>query len=234
MILRVSRISPATPASRLVWLDLGAVRFRFRAGQSVSLGRPDRRARKPYSIANAPGGARVRRRLEFLIKTDARGRLGPALAGIRRGSPVEVNGPLGSFGFPASARARHLVFIAGGAGIAPLRAMLQHAIATGYRGRVTVVYSARSARHFAYLRELRGLARQGRMALRLTVTRRAPVGWRGDRGRIDRALLGSIVRDASTRCFVCGPAEMVAAVASLLGRLGLPARRIRTERWAAS
>ena len=46
---------------------------------------------------------------------------------------VDVEGPLGSFTFPADPEERRFVFIAGGTGIAPLRAMLRHALDIPHR-----------------------------------------------------------------------------------------------------
>jgi ferredoxin-NADP reductase len=36
---------------------------------------------------------------------------------------------------------------------------------------------------------------------------------------------------AAARCFICGPTALVELAASALARLGLPADRIRTERF---
>ncbi len=234
MHLRVRSLSRATPTSRIVRLDLRRVPFAYRAGQAVSLGLPGHDRRKPYSIAVAPEEAHARGCLEFLIKTTPEGRFGPQLAGLRPGSRVEVGAPFGSLVFPADApREGRILFVAGGAGIAPLRALLHHALARGYRGRITVVYSARTPRHFAYAAELRRLAARKRIALCLTVSREAGARWAGRRGRIDEALLAPHVSAPATLCFVCGPTGLVAEVSSMLRRLGVPRRRIRTERWKA-
>lgn len=228
--LRVRSFAAATPASTILRLELGRAPFAFRAGHAVLLGLHGQPRRKPYSIAIAPEEARARGYLEFLIKTDAEGHPGPHLAGVRRGALVDVAGPLGSFIVPAAAVGRPVLFIAGGAGIAPLRSMLQSALRSRIARRVTVFYSARSPRHFVYLTELRRLARHKKIALTLTVTREAAPGWRGDRGRITRRQLAPLVTDPATVCFVCGPPALVAKVVRLLRRLGVAARRIRTEK----
>lgn len=231
MQLRVRSISRATPASRIVRLDLGRSRFQYRAGQAVHLALPGRERSGPYSIAGAPGGARARGCLELLIKTDTEGRFRPNLAGLRRGAWVEVGRPAGSFVFPDAPRENRILFVAGGAGIAPLRAMLHHAIANRYAGRIGVLYSARSPRHFAYAAELRRLAARRRIDLRLTASREAGAAWTGHRGRIGEAALAALVSAPATLCFVCGPAGLVAGVRRILKRLGIPPRRIKVEKW---
>jgi ferredoxin-NADP reductase len=144
-----------------------------------------------------------------------------------------VGPPSGSFVFPDAPRERRILFIAGGSGIAPLRAMLRHAIARRYQGRVTVLYSARSPRHVAYEAELRRLAGRHRIELVLTFTREAGADGTGRRGRIDEAMLAPLASTPGTLCFVCGPPGLVAAVRRILGRLGVPPRRIRMEKWKA-
>ncbi len=229
LVLRVQRVTSATPSARLVRLSLDGAAFPYRAGQSVWLGRPGGEARKPYSIAIAPAQARARGYLEFLLKTKAGGRLGGPLSGLRRGALVEACGPVGALAAPARLTAPHLFLVAGGTGIAPLRAILQHALDTGYRGRVTVVYSARTPRHFAYLDELQRLARRGRIRLVLTATRAAPRTWRGERGRLTLDRLRALLDGRRVLCFVCGPRGFVRSVADRLARAGVPRHRIRTE-----
>ncbi|TMF41896.1 MAG: oxidoreductase, partial [Chloroflexi bacterium] len=66
-----------------------------------------------------------------------------------------------------------------------------------------------------------------------TYTRQAPGGWTGYRRRIDRAMLKEITSqmEAGLRPYVCGPTLLVEAAANNLVELGIPADRIRTERF---
>ena len=153
------------------------------------------------------------------------------MRGLRRGSWVSVEGPFGSFVFPSGPRERQFLFVAGGTGIAPLRSMIGHALQAGQRGRLHLLYSARTPHDFAYLPELRRYARAGRLKLALNVTREVPSAWRGERGRITQEQLGKLVEDPATLCFVCGPAAMVDEVPQMLMRLGIAGRRIRVEEW---
>jgi ferredoxin-NADP reductase len=231
MRLRVRSLSRATSSSLIVRLTLGRARFPYRPGQAVRLGLPGRDLHGPYSIANGPEHARAQGCLEFLIKTGNGGRVAQLLPGLRRGSPVEVGPPAGTFVFPDTPRERQVLFIAGGTGIAPLRAMLHRALARRHPGRITVLYSARSLRHFAFGTELKRLAAQRRIELILTVSRRADRRWKGGRGRIDEARLRPLVTTSATLCFLCGPTGLVTEMRSILRRLGVPSRRIRTEPW---
>lgn len=211
----------------MVRLDLEDREFGYAAGQAVSVGAPRSDVRGLYSIAAAPEDARRDGWLELLIGVDERGRPGTPVT-LAAGALVDVEGPVGEFTFPAAPDEQQFLFIAGGTGIAPLRAMLRHALTIPHR-EIGLVYSARTPEEFAYEDELRALARDGRILLRQTITRMAGTSWTGGRGRIGRADLEPLVLDPATLCFVCGPASLVEQTVRLLEDLGVPRPRIRAE-----
>lgn len=195
------------------------------------LGLSDREAQKPYSIACSPERAAREGAVEFLIQTYARGRLGPHLSGIRAGSLVRLDGPFGTFGLPRRPGGRRLLFIAGGSGIAPLRSIIESALAQPDPPAITLAYSARSPDDFAFRREFVRLARTGLLRLRLTATRSWDTGWRGRRGRITQAWLKGLVAGSPAVCFVCGPPSFVDDVPAMLKTLGVAPSRIRREEY---
>jgi NAD(P)H-flavin reductase len=229
--LRVKSVRAATSSARIVRVDLGGAPFHYRAGQLAMIGPPDAATRVPYSIASAPGETRDHGWIEFLIKVDSAGRWGAHFPALRRGMRLGVRGPYGTFIFPDHPRERWILFIAGGTGIAPLRSMLVHGLASGCGGRIRLLYSARTPGDFAYARELRGMARRGEIEVVLTATREIPQLWRGARGRIAPGQLAAMVDDPSTLCFVCGPSAMVAEVPPMLRRLGIGENCIHVEKW---
>jgi ferredoxin-NADP reductase len=225
--LPIREVLPATPRARIVRLDLGGSRFEYAAGQAVLIANQDDSPRRPYSIAAAPGDAIRDGVLELLVGVDAGGQPGSHLS-LDIGARIDVEGPVGAFTFPVSPLERRFVFIAGGTGIAPLRAMLRHALAMAHDD-IGLFYSARSPDEFAYESELRSLAQSGKIHLRQTVTRAGDAAWSGARGRLDRDALGELVHDPATLCFVCGPPALVAEMPALLAALGVPRSRIRLE-----
>jgi NAD(P)H-flavin reductase len=227
----IREVVAATPRARIVRMDLDRHEFEFAAGQAVLVGAPGAERKRPYSIASAPEDARRSRALELLVGVDVDGRAGSHLP-LDPGTPVEVEGPLGTFTFPACPSARRIVFVAGGTGIAPLRAMMRHVLSgPGQRPQIGLLYSARTPDEFAYESEFRDLAARGIIDFRQTVTRAGESPWTGPRGRIDRAALADLVRDPDTLCFVCGPATMVDEIPKLLEELGVPRTKIRIEEW---
>jgi ferredoxin-NADP reductase len=231
LTLSVRELIDETPYTRILRLDLDHDRFTYRAGQAAVIGAHGQPLRRPYSIATAPEESRDERYLDFLLRADAGGRLGPHLPNVGPGSRVDLEGPYGSFVFPVDVEEEHLLFIAGGTGIAPLRAMLWHVLLTNRASAISLLYSARSPDDFSYERELRDLADRGRIRLDLTVTRSAAEEWRGARGRIDRRRLAAFITDPATLCFLCGPHSLITEVPPLLRQLGIADARIRVEEW---
>ena len=228
--LQIREVLPATPRARLARIDLGGQLFAYTPGQAVRIASHGYEKRKPYSIAAAPEDAERDGYLELLIGVDADGAAGPHLA-LQPGEAVDVDGPLGRFTFPPDPAERRFLFVAGGTGIAPLRAMMRHALRVPH-DEVGLLYSARTPLEFAFENEFRAMAREGRINLRQTVTREAADTWQGTRGRIGHADLAPLVHDTATLCFVCGPPALVADIPKLLSELGVEPARVRIEEWA--
>lgn len=219
-------VAAATPRAQTVRIDLQGTSFPYLAGQAVMVAAHGQPRRRPYSIATGPEECARATSLELLVGVDAEGRPGPHLS-LEPGTLVDVEGPFGQFTFPVQPDERRFLFIAGGTGISPLRAMLHHALTVPH-DEIGLLYSARTPSEFAYERELRSLADQGRIELQLRVTREADE-WSGTRGRIGRTDLAPLVHGQATLCFVCGPPALVQEIPQLLEELGVPRRRIKTE-----
>lgn len=229
LTLTIGEIVPMTARSRLVRIDLAGHPFPYAAGQAVKAGSHGSAVRKPYSIASAPEDTARYGWIELLLGLDEHGSAGTHLR-LEPGAPVDVEGPLGTFTFPEQPAERRFLFVAGGTGIAPLRAMIHHALAIPH-GEVGLVYSARTPDDFAFEEEFRALARDGRIELRQTVTRETGTAWNGGRGRISRTDLAPLVHDTATLCFICGPASLVDGTKRLLEEIGVPREQIRIEEW---
>jgi glycine betaine catabolism B len=226
------RVRAATPRSRLLALGLRSDPFEFSAGQAVRIGSSGQPFRRPYSLACSPERAAETGELELLIGLEPDSTLGPHLESAAEGSLLDVEGPLGTFSFPIDPPHQRLLFVAGGTGIAPLRAMIDHAVRRNGTPPMSLLYSARNGDEFAFIDELRGHAHRGRLELHQTVTRDESPTWAGARGRIGRSHFESVMHDpAATLCFVCGPRDMVGESVATLLALGVPEAAIRTEAW---
>lgn len=221
---------PATPRAHIIRLDLGGQAFAYQAGQAAYLQPAGADKRRPYSIASAPEETARHGLIEFLVQTGGEGS-GLAAELVRPGTPVAVEGPIGSFTFPPHPRERRFLFIAGGTGIAPLRSMLWHALLAEREGKVGLIYSVRSPEELAYREEFQRLEDEGRIDFRHTVTRAAAEGWTGRQGRIDASCLDGLVAPGDTLCFLCGPPALVGEIPRQLREAGVRDDQIRVEQW---
>jgi len=228
LVLPVRDVVQATPRTRIIRLACDRTAFRFNAGQAVFVGLADGNVRRPYSIACSPTQA-LEGTIELLVQIDDHAPPDPHLERAIVGTELRVEGPFGAFGLPSPMLERRLLFVAGGTGIAPLRSMMWETLARESAVQIGLIYSARSPEEFAYREELTRLAAENRIDLRLTITREAKAEWTGGRGRIDSALMQSMLRAKETRCLICGPAALVKEAAATLNAAGVPAERIMSE-----
>jgi len=150
---------------------------------------------------------------------------------LKPGDVVSAIGPFGDFHIKPTQR--EMVYIGGGAGMAPLRAHLSHLFQTERtRRKVSFWYGARSRQEIFYEDYFRGLAEQHpNFTFNLALSSPLPEDrWDGFAGFIHE-----VVRDnhlsrhpdpKSVEYYLCGPPTMVKAVTKMLGELGVPPRQI--------
>lgn len=103
-------------------LSLPQSRFKFEAGQHISLSILGDYQSREYSIYSAENNEN----LEILVKEVEGGYFSPKLKHLKIGEQVEVHGPFGKFGLNEKHRNTHKhVFIASGTGIAPFHSMVK-------------------------------------------------------------------------------------------------------------
>ncbi len=226
----LARVDEASPRLRLLSIDVSGQAFEYVAGQAVMMGPRRAAVRRPFSIACSPERAAETGMLELLIAMEGGSE---DLQWATPGALVDLDGPVGSFTFPATIDQSRLLFVAGGTGIAPVRAMLDHALRAHPSEKISLLYSTRRSDDFAFVDELRAHEREGRLELHQTVTRDDGTGWDGKRGRIGRGHFEAVLHEpTSTLCFICGPSSLVSESSATLRELGVPDALIRTEGWA--
>ena len=190
---------------------------------------------RSYSIASAP---EREGEIDLTVERVADGEVSPFLHDVAVvGDQIEVRGPIGGYFVWHSALEGPLLLIAGGSGIVPLMAMIRHRAAATRRPATRLLYSSRTLDDIIYADKLRGLAaRDDGLKVMHTLTRSQPAGWTGYGRRIDDQMLSDVRRPLgdAPRVFICGPTPLVEGAANGLVRIGVPAERIRTERFGPS
>ncbi len=150
------------------------------------------------------------------------------MANLRPGVRVVAEGPYGAFTPPAR-RGRGVLLLAGGIGITPLRAMVEHLHAEPgpIPGPVTLVYRARTIHDLVFATELDHYARASHIDVRYAL---------GATGSNTDLFVGHRLNDvASDLCdrdvYVCGPPAFMDAAVAALRRCGVPPTSIHSERF---
>ena len=169
----------------------------------------------PFSLSAAPN----ERWLRLTVK--AVGEHTAQLRWLRPGVRVIASGPSGAF--TADRRHRHrALLIAGGSGIAPIRALLEDLP----RGTV-VVYRASTGDDVVFQEELDWLAQNRDAQIHYVVGGRDDPG---PRGVMTPKGMRNLVPDVSRRdVYLCGPEGLVTAAVKLLRRLHVPRKQIHLD-----
>jgi ferredoxin-NADP reductase len=189
---------------------------------------------RSYSIGSEPERTGE---IDITVERISDGEVSPYLDDtVVVGDRFEVRGPIGGYFVWDKSIGGPLLLVAGGSGVVPLMAMLRHRATAGVKVPTRLLYSARSYEQIIYGQELESLVRKDGLTISYTLTRSQPPGWKGYTRRIDDAMLKEVSaplgRDALA--YVCGPTALVEVAADGLERVGLPAERIRTERFGPS
>ena len=156
------------------------------------------------------------------------------LFSLKEGMTVETSGPFGTF--RAQETEREMVFIGGGVGMAPLRAMIHEQLERlGSGRRMTFWYGARSRADLFYADELDALADSyDNFDWTVALSNPAPDDdWQGATGFVHSVAFETYLRDhpAPERCeyYLCGPPLMIRAVFAMLDDLGVERRDIYND-----
>ncbi|TLM65188.1 MAG: oxidoreductase [Deltaproteobacteria bacterium] len=160
------------------------------------------------------------------------GRVTEALFQLESGALLGVRGPFGN-GFPVETfYGSDPLLIAGGLGIAPLRALLHALLAIPERvGRITLLYGTREPGALLFREELAGLAATGRIDLRLSVDFAEELsleewGVACEVGLVNDLLRAVTFDPARTVAALCGPPGLYRCLIEELARAGIPPQRI--------
>ena len=188
--------------------------------------------RRNYSLATNPA-ADKQLRFNVRIATPPRGvdcNAGSGSSyvfGLKPGDIVTAIGPFGEFHIKETER--ELVYLGGGAGMAPLRSHLAYLLETRKNSaRVSYWYGARSIQEMFYQDYFENLADQNpNFSFHVALSDPQPEDqWRSHTGFIHdvlkREYLDSHPDPKSIEYFLCGPPAMIQAATRMLKNLGVP------------
>jgi NAD(P)H-flavin reductase/hemoglobin-like flavoprotein len=198
----------------------------YQAGQYVSIEAPRYQPRvwRTYSIANAPNDDNV---LEFHARAVGAGWLSGALVRrVKPGDLLRVAAPMGSMTLnPESTR--DILCVAGGVGLAPIKALVEELIRYNRNRWVHVFYGARNRDELYGLAELRKLA-EAHPWLSVIPSCADDPGFDGEQGDITDVLARYGPWTAHD-CFVAGSATMVKSTLRTLSEDQVPSVNVKYD-----
>ena len=220
MPARVERMEQRTDDVMRLLLKLpDGERLQFLAGQYIDIVMADGRHRS-FSIANAPHDDAL---LELHVRRIAGGRFtGHVFSAMKRKDILRIEGPFGNF-YLREESPRPMIFVAGGTGFAPIKGMIEHALAEGV-GRAMTLYWGARGREDLYLDELpRQWSAVGGFEYVPVLSQPQPGDqWTGRTGYIHEAVLDDVADFGGYDVYVSGPPEMVEATRQAFFDRGLP------------
>jgi propane monooxygenase reductase subunit len=201
----------------------------FRCGQYVDIRIPGTDEHRSFSMANVPSQDG---RLEFMIKLYPGGRFSGLLADgdLQAGDELEVQGPYGVFTLRESDRP--LVFIGGGAGMAPILALLRSMAEEPVERPAAYYYGAREEQDLFHLDELEALA--AALPNFRFVPALSHADWEGETGLITDVVDRCEADLADVDAYLCGPPPMVDAATELLLRRGAEEAHIHFDKFTTT
>ena len=191
------------------------------------------RQARSYSLSAAPD----RRRHRISVKRE--GVFSRHLHGaVEAGDVLELAGPSGTFVLDRAGR-RPVVLISAGVGATPVLAMLHALAADRSRREVWWLHGARCGSEHPFREEVRDLiARLPHGRLHVRYSRPEPRDRRGHdhhaEGRISAAAMRELGVPAGAEHYLCGPAAFLDELTAGLRAGGVPAERIRSERFGGA
>ncbi|MBL8434199.1 MAG: phenylacetate-CoA oxygenase/reductase subunit PaaK [Zoogloea sp.] len=240
--LTVKRVSPEAAGAVAITLaipDEAKDSFAFEPGQFLTLRATvnGQDVRRSYSISSPRSRLAAKGELEIGIRPVENGVFSNwAAQSIKAGDTIQVMPPDGRF-VVKKKRAIHRVGFAAGSGITPILSIAASTLEEQPESKFTLVYGNRRMSSVMFNEALQDLKDRYRDRLTLIhVLSRQAQEVDLLQGRIDgdkvREIIKSLLPVASMdEVFICGPDAMISATEDALVQAGVPADRIRTERF---
>lgn len=176
----------------------------------------------PFTISIEPGKSVLR------LSAKGVGDFSRRMGDLQPGTKVIADGPLGIFTARRS-KHQHVVLIAGGSGITPLRAMLPELLRD--KKQVVLLYGNTTRVETMLADELRDLQQNELFTWHNVLSDEQPAGY--EHGYIDASRIRKLAPHyAQSDIYLCGPPAMVKAVHAALGELKVPPDQVIEERFA--
>jgi CDP-4-dehydro-6-deoxyglucose reductase, E3 len=207
MPCRVERIEKPAHDVAILYLKLpSGERLQFLAGQYIDVLMKDGK-RRSFSLANAPHDDQF---LQLHVRKTPGGAFSRFVFDeMKERTILRFEGPLGTF-FLREDSDEPIVFVAGGTGFAPIKAIIEHALHHGLDRQMVLYWGVRSRRDL-YLADLPGRWQEAHANFTYIPVLSEPLpedAWRGRTGFVHQAVLDDFDSLAGYQVYACGAPAM--------------------------
>ena len=196
--------------------------FTYLPGQYIDILLSQHR-RRSFSIANAPAPSRL---IELHIGRVAHGEFTQQVFGdMRPGTLLRMEGPLGQFWFRRESP-RPALFVVGGTGYAPVRAILEALLASGDGRHLHLYRGVRTPDQLYDALRLREWTERFENFRYTPVVTNVMREWQGRTGLVHAAVLEDRVDLAAYDVYAAGPPALVEAIRHEYTERGLPSEQL--------
>ncbi|MEI8364529.1 MAG: ferric reductase-like transmembrane domain-containing protein [archaeon] len=193
-------------------------RFKFKAGQFGIFRFLD----KTFYEAHPFSFSRAHSEIELRISIKNLGDFTSKVHEIKRGTPIIIEGPLGTF-HKDRIKHKNVVLIAGGIGITPIRSLIEELTLDPSR-EITLIYSVKDDKDIVFREELNSLKEKNHNHYYHSSNKFGHLN--------EDKLRNVILNPTTTDFFVCGPPGMTNHIIKLLKRMGVSKKRIHHEKFS--
>jgi Na+-transporting NADH:ubiquinone oxidoreductase subunit F len=220
------------------WEDMDLFSLKTRIGEPIS---------RAYSMANHPAEGNIIKlnvriatppwdREKRRFRNVSPGLMSSFIFSRKPGDAVTISGPYGEFFMQDTDR--EMMYIGGGAGMAPMRSHIFHLFHTlKTKRKVSFWYGARSEREIFYDDEFEAIEKKFRnFSFNVALSEVSPESqWKGYTGFIHQVIYEKYLNNHPTpediEYYLCGPPVMIDAVVAMLSSLGVEPEMIRYDKF---
>jgi len=213
-------------------------KFQFLPGQYLTVSIEDKKKKKQsrcYSICSSE----QEQHISFCVKHVKGGLLSTYLCEeIKIGDTLSIHPPLGNFILSANQQQRDALFIAGGSGITPVKAMILSLLEQDYNRKITLIYGNRDVENIIFYNFFNQLIQEGKLNVIYSIET-APSEWKGAIGQLSVDNLKGIINKHNIRLehheiYICAPEVVINNAYQMLTHFDVSEHSIHTEHFVSN
>jgi len=225
---RVEKVVAETPTTNSIYITGRKLeKFKYKAGQFNKwwfFAKGYWLEEHPFTISVEPNGKYLRLTPKMV------GDFTEKLKKLPSGTPVLIDGAYGIFTNKVATKNK-ILFIAGGIGITPIRAMLGELAKSSSQKDVVLLYSVRDSSDIPLRDELDKITDRVHLKIVYILSDRKEVGY--EFGRLDKDKIQNLVGDIKDRdVYICGPPPMMKALEIAALELGADKKAVHMEKFS--